>query len=306
MSTMRRQRGAAVIVAMLVVALAAIVSGSFMFRTHVQGRKLENAAHAGQARWLLRAAEQWGAAVLLDDALQNSVDHLGETWRQEMPPLQAEGFRMGGHMVDLDGRFNLNGLVHGGKIDATQLAIFRRLLLNLKLPLTLADAIADWLDADDEPTSEAGAEHAYYQRQLASVAPANRLLVSFDELLPVRGMNTDRLEKLRPYVAVLPRPGPVNVNTAPPEVMAALSATMSLDEAYALAAKRDHAYFRNLGDLRNALDNKMNIDERQVAFASSYFMLTAYIGHDRIALESQALFERSGRSFPRLVWRTVR
>lgn len=303
---MKRQRGAAVIVAMLVVALATIAAGSFMFRTHVQGRKLENAANASQARWLLRAAEQWGAAVLHDDARQNSVDHLGETWGKEMPPLMAEGFQLSGHIVDLDGRFDLNGLVSGGKIDETRLAIFRRLLLNLKLPLALADAIADWLDADDEALSEAGAEGAYYQRQASPVAVANRLLVSLDELLPVRGMTPERLERLRPYVAVLPRPGPVNVNTAPAEVLAALSATMSLDEAYALAAKRDHAYFRNAGDLRNALDNKPLIDERLVAFASRHFMINAYIAQERVALHSQALFERSGSSFPTLVWRTVR
>ena len=64
--------------------------------------------------------------------------------------------------------------------------------------------------------------------------------------------------------------------------------------------------FRNAGDLRNAMGNKPGIDERQVSFASQYFLVVVQIRHDRIALESQALFERNGQNFPNLVWRAAR
>lgn len=81
---------------------------------------------------------------------------------------------------------------------------------------------------------------------------------------------------------------------------------MSLDQAHVLAAKRDHAYFRNAGDLRNAMDNKPGPDERLVSFASQYFLVIVQIRHERIVLEGQALFERSGQGFPQLVWRAAR
>ena len=118
-------------------------------------------------------------------------------------------------------------------------------------------------------------------------------------------MTARHLERLRPHVAALPVAGPVNVNTATPEVLAALSATLTLDEAYTLAARRNQTYFRNAADLRNALDGKQSMDERQVGFASQYFLVTAQAVHERIALQSQALFERSGRRVPRLIWRVV-
>jgi type II secretory pathway component PulK len=54
------------------------------------------------------------------------------------------------------------------------------------------------------------------------------------------------------------------------------------------------------------MDNKPGLDERQVSFASQYFLVVVQIRHDRIALESQALFERNGQSFPKLVWRAAR
>jgi general secretion pathway protein K len=303
---MRPERGAALIVAMLIVAMAVMATSNFAFHAHLHWRKLENAEHTGQARWLLRAAEQWAATVLLDDALQNSVDHLAETWAREMPPVVAEGYHMSGRILDQNGLFNLNNLVHDGKVNEIQLAIFRRLLLNLKLPAALANAIADWLDADDATNGETGAESEYYLRQTPPLRAANRPIVKLDELLHVRGVTPELLDQLRPYVSVLPKSGPINVNTAPPQIIAALSDTMSLDEAHLLAAKRDHAYFRNAGDLRNAMGDKPGIDERQVAFSSQYFLVIAQIRHDRIALESQALFERNGQTFPHLVWRAAR
>jgi general secretion pathway protein K len=291
---------------MLIVALAVIATSNFVFHTHIHWRKLENAANTDQARWLVRAAEQWGATVLLDDALQNSVDHLGETWGREMPPIVAEGYHMSGRILEQNGLFNLNNLVLDGKVNDSQLAVFRRLLRNAKLSAGLANAVADWLDADDAASGESGAESEYYLRQSPPVRAANRPIVNLNELLHVRGMTPELLEQLRPYVSVLPKSGPINVNTAPPQVIAALSDTMSLDEAHVLAAKRDHAHFRNAGDLRNAMDNKPGLDERLVSFASQYFLVVVQIRHDRIALESQALFERNGQNFPNLVWRAAR
>lgn len=303
---MKPERGAALIVAMLIVALAVIATSNFVFHAHIHWRKLENAANTDQARWLLRAAEQWGATVLLDDALQNSVDHLGETWAREMPPIMAEGYHMSGRILEQSGLFNLNNLVQDGKVNDSQVVVFRRMLLNAKLPAGFANAVADWLDADDAASGESGAESEYYLRQTPPVRAANRPIVNLNELLHVRGMTPELLEQLRPYVSILPKSGPINVNTAPPQIIAALSDTMTLDQAHVVAATRDHAYFRNVGDLRNAMDNKPGLDERQVSFASQYFLVVVQIRHDRVALESHALFERNGQNFPNLVWRAAR
>jgi type II secretory pathway component PulK len=43
-----------------------------------------------------------------------------------------------------------------------------------------------------------------------------------------------------------------------------------------------------------------------VSFASQYFLVIVQIRHERIVLEGQALFERSGQNFPLLVWRAAR
>jgi general secretion pathway protein K len=297
------QRGAAVIVAMLVVALATMAAAGFMFRSQLEWRKLENAADLDQARWILRAAEQWGATVLMDDARNSSVDHLGEAWAQPLPPVESEGYEISGRMEELDGRFNLNNLVAGGRVDSRQLAVFRRLLASLRLPAELADKVADWLDNDQEPQAAGGAESAYYLGLAQPYTAADRPLASVDELIRVKGMDKDILEQLRPYVGALPQGSKVNVNTAAPELLAALVDGLTLEEAHGLAARRERAWFRDLNDFVRALPQGLAADAGMADVSSQYFMVRARARHGRVAVGSRALFQRNGTGLPSILWR---
>jgi general secretion pathway protein K len=303
----RNQGGAAVLVAMLVVAMAALAASSFMFRSQVEWRRMENFMRQDQAHWVLRAAEQWGAAVLRDDARRSSVDHPGEAWATQLPPVEAEGYRVSGRMEDQDGRFNLNNLVVGGKADAGQMLIFIRLLRNLNLPEALAATTADWMDEDDIPLNPESAETAYYAGRAsanqAAYRAANRPLVSLNELLRVKGFDRNVLATLRPFVTLLPARTLVNVNTARPEVISALVEGMALTEAYALVAKRERAYYRNIQDFLQAMPTGLNVPNDLISVSSSYFLVQARIRHERLSIGSHALFHRAGSSPPTLVWR---
>ena len=298
-----RQGGAAVIVAMMVVALAAMAATGFMFREQLAWRKLENSADLDQARWILRAAEQWGATVLMDDARNSATDHLGEAWAQELPPVESEGYEISGRIEELDGRFNLNNLVTGGRADERQLAIFQRLLALLHLPAELSWNIADWLDDDQEPLRQGSAESAYYLGLTPPREAADRPLASVDELIGVKGMNKDFLEQLRPYVAALPTGSRINVNTAPPEILAAVAEGMTLEEAHALAARRDRAWFRDLGEYQRALPRGISAATDLIAVSSEYFVVRARARHGRIAVGSRALLHRNGSQLPTIMWR---
>jgi general secretion pathway protein K len=299
----RRQAGAAVLVAMLVVALAAMAASGFMFRAQVEWRRLENLTRQDQAHWVLRATERWGAAVLRDDARQNSVDHPGEAWATRLPPVEAEGYRVSGGMEDQDGRFNLNNLVLDGKADAAQLLVFTRLLHSLALPENLADAVVDWMDEDDAPRNQESAESAYYAGRMPAYRAANRPLVSLNELLRVKGFDRQVVSVLRPFVALLPIRTVVNVNTARPEVLAALVEGMALSEAYAMVAKRERGYYRNIQDFQQALPAGLNSPGGAIAVSSSFFLVQARIRRERLSIGSKALFHRVGSNPPTLVWR---
>jgi general secretion pathway protein K len=302
-SSAYRQRGAAVIVAMLVVALATIAAASFMFRSQIEWRKLENASNLDQARWILRAAEQWAATVLMDDARGSHVDHLGEAWAQELPPVESEGYVITGRLEELDGRFNINNLLTGGQVEPRQLAVLQRLLAVLRLPEALTWNIADWLDSDQEPLREGSAESAYYLGLAQPYTAADRPLASVDELIRVKGMDKAILDQLRPYVAALPQGSKVNVNTATPEVLSALVEGLTLDEAYGLTARRERAWFRDLGEFERTLPQGLSLGSGMAAVTSDYFVVRASARHDRISVGSRALLHRTGTELPTILWR---
>ena len=297
-----RQGGAAVLVAMLVVAIAALAASSFMFRSQVEWRRLENLGQMDQAHWVLRAAQLWGAAVLLDDMRQSSVDHLGELWATRLPPVEAEGYRVSGMIEDMDGRFNLNNLVLNGQVDEQQLVIFIRLLRALHLPEDLAFAVADWIDADDIPLNSDSVDSTYYQKLPKPFRAANRPLVNVNELLAVRGFDRDILSRLRPYVAALPAHTLINVNTARPEILIALVEGLSSQDAYTMTAKRDRTYYRNIGDFQLALPTGLTAPTG-ISVSSQYFLVQARVRSERLAIGNQAMFRRSGAGMPILVWR---
>ena len=298
-----RQSGAAVIVAILIVALATMAATSFMFRSQLEWRKLENAADLDQARWILRAAEQWGARVLMDDARNSSVDHLGEAWAQELPPVDSEGYEISGRIEELSGRFNLNNLILDGGIDARQLEVFQRLLAVLRLPSELAWNVADWLDSDQEPLREGGAESAYYLTLAQPYNAADRPLVSVDELIRVKGMDPATLEQLRPFVCALPGKTTVNVDTATPEVLAGLIEGLTLEEAHALSARRERAWFRDVAEFERALPQGLVLGADMAAVTSDYFVVRARARHGRVSVGSQALFQRQRTGLPKILWR---
>ncbi len=299
----RRQGGAAVLLAMLVVAIAALAASSFMFRSQVEWRRLENLTRADQAHAVLRAAEQWGASVLLEDSLHSSVDHLGEVWATQLPPVESEGYQISGGMEDEQGRFNLNNLVSNGQVDQAQLAILVRLLQTLHLPDSLAVTAADWMDPDDVPLNANGAESAYYETLSTPYRAANRPLVSVNELLRVKGFDRDILSVLRPYVTALPTHTPINVNTASPEVLAALVPGLSTQQAYSMVAKRERTYYRNAQDFQAALPEDLTVMADMVAVSSQYFRVQARVRNERLLIGNQALYHREGLGLPKLVWR---
>jgi general secretion pathway protein K len=299
----QRQRGAAVLVAMLVVAIAALAASSFMFRSQVEWRRFENLSRMDQAQWVLRAAQQWGATVLLDDARNSSVDHRGEAWATRLPPVEAENYRISGLMEDQEGRFNLNNLVANGEIDKQQLAIFVRLLSALRLPESLAGAVADWIDADDLPFNSNSVDSPYYVTLQTPYRATNQPLININELLRVKDMDRNTLAMLRPFVTVLPTRTPINVNTASPEILVALVPGLSSEEAYSMVAKRERTYYRNITDFQQALPSGTTAPASGISVSSQYFLVQARASNERLSIGNQALYRRVGADMPNLVWR---
>ncbi len=298
-----RQRGVAIVLAMGVVALAAMAAAAIMVSQSTWARQVELTTDHIQARSVLLAGADWARAVLADDRRLSNVDHLGEPWALKLPPMPVENGELVGQIEDQQGKFNLNNLVTQGKINVAQLAHFRNLLATLGLPAELADALADWIDADSVPQPRDGAEDAYYLALNPPYLAANRPLVDIDELALVRGFDDNVRARLRPYVSALPTVTAVNVNTAPAEVIAAVIDGLDLGGAQLLVAQRDRAYFLSTGDFLARLPRGVEAATSDIGVASDYFMATLRVTIGGAQARGKALFARGGSGWPDIVWR---
>jgi general secretion pathway protein K len=297
------QRGVAIVMAMSVVALAAIATTAMMATQSTWSRETELQFNHAQAQVLIQAGVDWARAVLSDDRRMNNIDHLKEPWALRLPPMPVDNGELAGYIEDQQGAFNLNNLVMGGKVSVVQLERFRRLLSILGLPTTLADSLADWIDADSIPQPNGGAEDEYYLSLQPPYLAANRPLTDVAELVLVRGFNDQVRARLSPFVSALPANTAVNVNTASPEVLSAVIEGLDLDTARALVAQRERAYFRDYADFSSRLPHGIEIANNDLKVSSNYFLVRVRVTIGSAEARGMALLVRTDIGWPAIVWR---
>ena len=171
------------------------------------------------------------------------------------------------------------------------------------MPATLVDALVDWIDPDALPYGADGAEDAYYLARPTPYYPANRALVDLSELALVRGYDQTVIDRLAPYVCVLPVPTPVNVNTAGPEVLSAVIPGLTLDDARRFVQERGDGS-ASLADFRGKLTaaQALGLQEYLLNVASDYFLVDLSAEFGRVKQRYLALYQRQGQNWPLLLW----
>lgn len=277
MKSPRSQRGTAVILALLVLALAVASAAAMLESQDLQARALQAQRDYEQARWMLRGGMHWARSILEADARAGTSDHQRELWASGLPPTDVQLGSLAGEIRDEQGLFNLNNLVRAGKPNAPQVEVLRRLLATLGLAPGLADAIAAAIDPS-QPLADIG------------------------ELAGVRGIDIAALGRLQRYVTALPRPTPVNVNTAPAEVLAALVQGLGLSEAQGLARRLAAQPVRNANEFQSGLRAGLTLDLNDISAASQFFVVQGRAQVGGADLRMQALLQRAGAGMPTIVW----
>lgn len=300
-----RQNGVAIIMVLLIVSLATSLAAFMATQQNLWLRQVESQFDRTQARRIGIAAIDWARAVLADDARASSIDHEKEIWALRLPAMPVENGEVTGVIEDRQGMFNLNNLVRNGATSASDVAQFERLLGMLGLPGELASALADWMDADSDTQYPGGAENVYYLALPRPYRAANRPLTEIGELSLVKGFDSRTIERLRPFVAALPQPGAINVNFAPPEVLAAVVDSMSLADARMLVQQRSMRPFMNVMDFKQRLPHGgIQVSDANITVSSQFFLVTGRASVGRAQVTTQALLQRSG-GWPSVVWQSV-
>lgn len=234
------QRGVALLTILLMVVMATILASSLLARQQRMLKQSELLLRQDQALQYALAGEGFlGDVLLADQKINNKSDSLSESWAQPMPVYPVEDGAVTGKLLDQSGKFNLNDLYHDGQPDPVALEYFKRLLDQAGLSAELANAVLDWQDPDKETTGNTGAEDSVYQGKRPPYRAANRPFTQVDELRLVQGFDDNAFNALSPFVVALPQYSPINVNTAPAQVLAALAPSLTSAAVTAWVKARD-------------------------------------------------------------------
>ena len=305
--TLSKNKGVALVTALLVVSLAATAALTLSTRQQFDIRRTANLINGDQAWLYAKGAEAWSMAILMRDLEDNTTDSLQDTWAQTLPPIELPGGFMTGEIEDLHSRLNLNNLVQNDKSDPLTFTRFQRLLSVLELEPELAQAVVDWLDPNIDALTPDGAEDDYYLGLEYPYLAANRKLVSVSELRLIKGFDQKTYERLRPYVTALPDRTAINVNTAPAEVLACLGKDISLELAAEFIAEREEEPFEKVEDFTgNELFKDNAIEIKDLSVTSQYFMLHNNTQIDRAHARLDSLIYRGDKAAIQVLQRSQR
>ena len=101
-----KQRGVALLVAMVVLAIGAILATSMIWDRELDIRRFANIKEGDQAIEYALGAEAWAEQILLRDFQKHGeLVNLNQSWATQLPPLPIEGGSLSGHLQDLQGLF---------------------------------------------------------------------------------------------------------------------------------------------------------------------------------------------------------
>lgn len=289
-----RQKGMAIIGALVVVAAASVAAASIIERQTYLADTLASERDRAQARWLLRGGLDWARIILMLDARNSAVTLRNAIWAQPISGFEVRDPASGrialfsGLIEDEQGKYNLARLAVNGAVQPAEVAKLENLLAALGGSPQVAGSIA--------------LRVAAAQRGPDGVARAPALRTPLD-LAGIEGLSPEGLAMLSEYITLLPERMPINVNTASAEVLSATIADLSLGQARELTQTRDRGqWFTSRGDFLNRLESTQKTVDAQLDVRSHWFKVTGEVTLDHAQAGMQALLHRTGDSPPVIHW----
>ena len=320
-SSWNRQGGAAILTAMLTVVLVASLASATLWQQW-RGVEVEAAERSRtQSAWVLVGALDWARLILREDGRKGGADHLAEPWAVPLAQARLSTFLaadrsdtlaaeemqsafLSGQIADLQSRLNVTNLWSNGAVDAASQLAFERLFQVLNLPEVELQTMVVLL-GQAQPASGVLPASAVNHPEATSKrhsADATLMPQTLDQLVWV-GLSTPTLVRLRPFVTVLPVRTPVNLNTAPAEVIFASVEGLELADANRLVQTRTTQHFTTLAEVAAALGpSPAALTDRLHSVNTRFFEVQGTLRLDQVQVQEQSVVQRDGLNVKTL-WR---
>lgn len=329
------QNGVALITVMLIVALCAVIASQMTARLQVQMQRSANITFNQQAYWYAMGAEAFAKRVLITAFKgDEKVTNLEQIWAQDETTYPVDFGEITGEISDLQSCLNLNALraeldsknsdnnnnnnANANKVPA-RIAL-EGLLINLQIEdvsqfeaESMADALTDWLDENSSISSSGGAEDNDYASREFPYLAANHFLASINELRVVEHFTPNIIEKIKPYVCVIPATDlhKININTINSEHVELLQAMLesTLDEAQDILSARGEKGFASIDDFYNLPEvvklKNFNDKKDQFVVDSEYFTLKASASFNDSYFAINSVMKVTNNKYIDVISRTV-
>ena len=323
--TPRRESGAALLTAMIIVTLIASLAAGMVWQQYraVQTEAADRAR--AQSGWMLQGALDWARLILKEDLKADLSrpplrDHLGEPWAVPLAEARLSTFLaadrtvanddgpeafLSGTIEDAQARYNLRALLGGSKVPELEQRVLERLCSQVNAPPGTSNVIIAGLRAAFPAAASGASQPGQGASGPASGADTGAPLeqgplqpANFNQLAWF-GLDAGTLKRLEPYVVLLPKPTPVNLNTAPREVIAALFDGMDLSAAERLVQGRKARPLQDVSaDVAPYLpaNSLPQANAARASVSSSFFIVTGRLRLDERQLEQRSLVERQGQN----------
>ena len=316
--TARRQRGAALLTAMIIVTLVVTLTSAMVWQQW-RAVQVETAERArAQAAWILAGALDWARLILREDGRTPGADHLNEPWAMPLAEARLSTFLaadkttaddgleafLSGSIRDMQARYNVGNVVVAGKIVPEEVAALERLCQTVGVGAEVAARIAQGLlQAGGENAGGTGVTGG--GGATGGSVPTGETAISGTganaPLLPRRvsqlawfGIDAQALRQLEPYITLLPTATPVNVNTAPREVLSAVLSGVDLGTAERIVQVRQRTPFKTIAELTTQFPTLGTPRPQQISVNSNYFEVRGRLRVDDRVLEERSLVARRG------------
>ena len=288
----RRQRGAAILMAMIIVTLVVTLAAGMVWQQWraVQVEAAERART--QSAWILGGALDWARLILREDARSGRPTALSEPWAVPLAEARLSTFLaadkdntddapdafLSGSIADAQARYNLRNLIDTeNKVVPAELAALERLCLTVGISSDVSTRIAE------------GLRNAF----AGSSATAPLLPRSVSQLTWL-GLDPQTVRRIEPYVVLLPKVTVVNVNTASSEVLQASVKGLDGATAERLVQVRQRTPFKSLQEVEAQVPGLGPLLAQRLGVTSSFFEVSGRLRLGDRVLEQRSLVERRG------------
>jgi general secretion pathway protein K len=302
-----KQRGVAMLIVLFALILITILTTGMIDRQSLFIYKSSFIFDQAQANEYCLAAETFARQVLekdynLDKKNGKMIDGPKDIWAQRAVAFPVDYGLIDLQLDDLQGRINLNDVVtRTGALNPIVSDRLKNLLQILSITSITVEKIKDWIDPDNTATGATGAEDSAYLGLSPPYRAANQPFVSLSELRLLFEVTDEDIQKIMPYVTVLPQGvSGINVNTAPIDVLRSLGKKpLSAQDAKTLYDKIQQKSFASVTDFLQAPELAgSGIDKNNAGLTvnSEYFQLSTRVDFSGTVSRLKSIIYRNSKN----------